>query len=179
MESSSLRRYRMTSHPTDDVASLAARLESTNADERVTAAEKLCQTGESAATAAIPLVRACGDADERVREWAVAALEDLGPPPADVIATLATLATGSVPLVAYWAVTLLGRAGQAAASTAGVLADCLASGDAAVAQRAAWALGKLGPAAAVANERLHAAAQSADPRLASLASEALATIGGA
>jgi hypothetical protein len=80
----------MTSHPTDDVASLAARLESTNADERAAAAEKLCQTGESAATAAIPLVRACGDADERVREWAVAALEDLGPPPADAIATLAT-----------------------------------------------------------------------------------------
>ena len=169
----------MTSHPTDDVASLAARLESTNADERAAAAEKLCQTGESAATAAIPLVRACGDADERVREWAVAALEDLGPPPADAIATLATLATRSVPLAAYWAVTLLGRAGQAAANTAGVLADCLASGDTAVAQRAAWALGKLGPAAAVARERLHTAAQSADPRLASLASEALATIGGA
>ena len=169
----------MTSHPTDDVASLAARLQSTNADDRAAAAEKLCHMGESAATAAIPLVRACGDADERVREWAVAALEDLGPPPNDAIATLEKLATGSVPLAAYWAVTLLGRAGQAAASTAGVLADCLASGDAAVAQRAAWALGKLGPAAAVARERLHAAAQLADPRLASLASEALATIGGA
>ena len=46
----------MNSHPTDDVASLAARLESTNADERAAAAEKLCQTGESAATAAIQRV---------------------------------------------------------------------------------------------------------------------------
>lgn len=169
----------MDSDPTDDVASLAAKLQSTNADDRAAAAEKLCQMGESAATTVIPLVQACGDADERVREWAVAALEELGPPPDDVIATLAKLVTGSVPLAAYWAVTLLGRAGQAAANTAGVLADCLASDEAAVAQRAAWALGKLGPAAAVARERLHTAAQSADPRLASLASEALATIGGA
>ena len=167
----------MDSNPTDTIARLVGGLESMNADDRAAAAEKLCQMGESAATAVIPLVRACGDADERVREWAVAALEELGPPPDDVIATLATLATGSVPLAAYWAVTLLGRAGQAAGSTAGVLAECLESGDAAVAQRAAWALGKLGPAAAVAQARLRAAAQSADPRLASLAAEALAAIG--
>jgi HEAT repeat protein len=169
----------MASDPTDNIARLVGGLESTNADDRAAAAEKLCQMGESAATAVIPLVRACGDADERVREWAVGALEELGPPPDDVIATLAKLATGSVPLAAYWAVTLLGRAGQAAASTASVLADCLVSDEAAVAQRAAWALGKLGPAAAVARKRLRTAAQSADPRLASLASEALATVGGA
>ena len=169
----------MTADQPEEMASLAARLESKDADDRAAAAEKLAQAGEAAAPVAIPLVRACGDADERVREWAVAALEELGPPPDDVIATLATLATGSVPLAAYWAVTLLGRAGQAAAGTAGVLADCLSSGDAAVAQRAAWALGKLGPAAAVAREQLRIAAQSADPRLAGLAVEALAASGGA
>lgn len=167
----------MDSSPSDDVAGLVARLQSTNADDRAAAAEKLGQSGGAAATAAIPLVRACGDADERVREWAVAALEDLGPPPAESIPALATLATGTVPLAAYWAITLLGRAGQDAESTAAALAECLASGDAAVAQRAAWALGKLGPAAAVAREPLRAAAQAADPRLASLASDALAMIG--
>ena len=167
----------MDSSPTDDVAGLVARLQSTNAEDRALAAEKLAHAGEAAATAAIPLVRACGDADDRVREWAAAALEDLGPPQAEAIPSLAPLAEGTVPLAAYWAITLLGRAGKDAGSTAGVLAACLTSGDAAVAQRAAWALGKLGAAAAVAREPLRTAAQAADPRLASLASAALAMIG--
>lgn len=161
----------------DEIESLAAKLSSPRADERADAAERLCQAGETAAPAAVPLVRACGDADDRVREWAVAALEGLGPPPPEAIADLTTLARKSVPLAAYWAITLLGRAGQAAESAADALAECLASGDAAVAQRAAWALGKLGPAAAVARGPLRTAAASADPRLASLAAEALAAIG--
>jgi len=169
----------MAPNNTDDTARLAAKLASADADERAEAAEKLAQAGTEAAAAAIPLVRACGDADERVREWSVAALEESGPPPPEAIATLATLAQQGVPLAAYWAVTLLGRAGEAAGSTAGVLAGCLASDDAAVAQRAAWALGKLGPAAAVAREPLRTAAQAADPRLARLAGEALAAIEGA
>jgi HEAT repeat protein len=167
----------MTTGQTDDLEKLVAALASPLADDRAAAAEKLCHAGDAAASAAPALVRGCGDADERVREWAVAALEGLGPPPADAIGPLATLAASSVPLAAYWAVTLLGRAGQAAGSTAGTLADCLAAGDAAVAQRAAWALGKLGPAAAVARGPLRTAAASADPRLASLAAEALAAIG--
>ena len=116
----------MAPNNTDDTAGLAAKLASADADERAEAAEKLAQAGTEAAAAAIPLVRACGDADERVREWSVAALEESGPPPPEAIATLATLAQEGVPLAAYWAVTLLGRAGQAAGSTAGVLAGCLA-----------------------------------------------------
>ncbi len=161
----------------DDIDSLATRLHSAEADERADAAERLCQEGDAAKAAAVPLVRACGDADDRVREWAVAALEGLGAPSPEAIADLAKEARESVPLAAYWAITLLGRAGQAAGATAPVLADCLASGDAAVAQRAAWALGKLGPAAAVARDRLEAAAQSTDPRLASLAKQAIEAIG--
>lgn len=161
----------------DEIDSLTARLGSPSAAERADAAERLCLAGEEAAPAAVALVRACGDADDRVREWAVAALEGLGAPPPEAIADLATAARQSVPLAAYWAITLLGRAGQDAKPSAAVLADCLESGDAAVAQRAAWALGKLGPAAAVARDRLHAAAAAPDPRLASLATEALAAIG--
>jgi len=146
---------------------------------RAAAAERLCQAGEQARSAILDLVRACGDADEQVREWVVAALEELGPPPDDAIATLAPLAGATDPLVAYWAVTLLGRSGQAAAATVSLLADRL--GDRAapeVAERAAWALGKIGPAAAAAVSALEAAAGSSDPRLARLAREALAAIGG-
>ena len=44
---------------------------------------------DGAAGAVLPLVRACGDPDEGVREFASAALEALGPPPPDVASQLA------------------------------------------------------------------------------------------
>jgi HEAT repeat protein len=135
--------------------------------------------GENAAPAAAPLVRACGDADEQVREQAVAALEDLGPPPAEAIGQLIDLVAHGDPLVAYWATTLLGRAGGDAASAVPALAGCLVSpADLAVKQRASWALGKIGAPAASARAALDRAASDADPRLARLATEALAAIGG-
>ena len=57
------------------------------------------------------LVKACTD-DESVQQWAVAALEELGPPPTESIGELTKLASSSDPLVAFWAITLLGRAGN-------------------------------------------------------------------
>ena len=71
-----------------DLVALSKQLASTNAEQRAAAAEQLSQAGEDAAAAAVPLVAACGDADDRVREFAVAALEDLGPPLAADIPTL-------------------------------------------------------------------------------------------
>jgi hypothetical protein len=110
---------------------------------------------------------------------AVAALEDLGTPPADAVAELTPLAAATNPLTAYWAITLLGRSGQDAASAVAVLADRLGAAAAPeVAQRAAWALGKIGRAASGATVALRAAAASSDPRLARLATEALAQVGG-
>jgi HEAT repeat protein len=163
----------------DLAAGLAADLGSPDPGVRGAAAERLARMAEAAAPAAIQLVRACGDTDEQVREHAVAALEDLGPPPADVIGQLIGLVTHGDPLVAYWAVTLLGRAGGDAASAVSVLAGCLASpADLSVKQRAAWALGKIGAPAASAREALGRAANDSDPRLARLATEALAAIGG-
>jgi HEAT repeat protein len=124
-------------------------------------------------------VRVCSDADEQVREHAVAALEDLGPPPADAIAQLVALVDHKDPLVGYWATTLLGRAGEDAESAVPALTKCVDStADLAVRQRAAWALGKIGPAAAAARDALTRAAVQADPRLARLATEALEEIGG-
>ena len=128
---------------------------------------------------AVPLVRACGDADDAVREQAIGALEDLGAPPIASLPELIELAAASEPLVAYWAITLLGRSGEDAAAAVDVLAAALAPGsDAAVAQRAAWALGRIGPAAATVAVPLRAAAASSDPRLARLAGEALSALGG-
>lgn len=162
-----------------DLPALLAALAAPSAPARAAAAEALCRTGVDARPAALALVKACGDADDQVREWAVAALEDLGPPPAGTIADLTPLVADRHPLVAYWATTLLGRSGQAAAAATAALAARLDSGgDAAVAQRAAWALGKIGAPAAAARPALERAAAAPDPRLARLAQEALAAIGG-
>ncbi|MFM7183878.1 MAG: HEAT repeat domain-containing protein [Planctomycetota bacterium] len=144
---------------------------------RAAAAERLCQAGERARSASVDLVRACGDADESVREWAVAALEAIGPPPPTLVPGLAELATARSQLVAYWAITLLGRSGKDAATVLETLTQCVASTDLAVAQRAAWALGRIGPAAAAAVSALRDAASRGDERLTRLATESIAAIG--
>ena len=161
-------RATMSQSESSSPAALITQLASTNPDERAEAAE-----------ATLPLVEACGDDDSRVREWAVAALEELGAPPAEIIDQLTEIATGPEPLGAYWATTLLGRSGGDAAAAVPALATCVASAqDMAVRERAAWALGKIGPAALSAREALQqAAAGGKDSRLARLATEALAAIG--
>jgi len=162
-----------------DVDGLIARLADPDPLVRRAAAGELARSGEAAAIAAVPLVKACGDADDEVREQAVAALEDLGVPPVAVIADLEKLAAATDPLTAYWAITLLGRSGEAAAAAAATLSERLGPAAAPeVAQRAAWALGKIGPAARAAAAALRVAAASSDPRLARLAGEALARVDG-
>ena len=162
---------------TPSIASLVNRLSGPDAEDRATAAEALCRAGDSASSAATALVAACGDDDDGVREWAAAALEELGPPPSEQIADLIPLAAASHPLVAYWAVTLLGRGGEAASSAVSTLEACLAPGKAIeVRQRACWALGKIGLAAASARAALAVAAADSDPRLSRLAGEALALL---
>jgi HEAT repeat protein len=169
----------MSEPSTPEIRALTDQLAAADVEQRAAAAERLAQAGPSAAGAAPQLVRACGDGDERVREWAVAALEDLGPPPRTAIDPLIKLATDPDPLAAYWAITLLGRSGQDASSAVTVLATCVesSSADLSVRQRAAWALGQIGPAAAAARAALERAAGQQDPRLARLATEALAAIG--
>lgn len=160
------------------IDSLIESLAAADPARRLEAAERLCRAGQAAAPATVPLVRACGDEDDQVREWSVAALEELGPPPRDALAHLVDLASDPHPLVGYWAITLLGRSGGDAAAATSALAGRLeAPGDPAVAQRAAWALGKIGPAAAAARPALERAAHSADPRLARLARESLESVG--
>ena len=158
-----------------DIADLIANLTSADADTRAAAAESLGQMAADAAPAAVALVEACRDTDDRVREWAVAALEDLGPPPEEAVKPLTLLVGDKNPRAGYWAATLLGRCGEGAASAVDALAKAVDSGaDLAVRERAAWALGQIGPAASAARGVLEKAAAAADERLARLASDALA-----
>jgi len=108
----------------------------------------------------------------------MAALEGVGPPPADSAAELAELLGDLRPDVAYWAATLLGRLKADAAGTVPALAAALkATAGTTVQERAAWALGQIGPAANGAKAALEQAAAAKDqPRLARLAAEALKII---
>jgi HEAT repeat protein len=161
------------------VCQLIDDLNAPRVEVRRRAAERLARHPEAGA-AAVSLVRACGDSDEQVREWAVAALEELGAPSPGDVAALVELITAACSDAAYWAATLLGRLGPPAVASVPQLARVLESeADAAVRQRAAWALGKIGPAAAAAVPALKkAAATESDPRLARLAAAAQDRING-
>lgn len=160
-----------------EVHELTRDIRSAAAEQRLAAAEALCQMGADAKPAAVALVQASGDEDEAVREQAVAALEELGPPRVDDVPSLVSLLRESKPEVAYWAATLLGRLEAAGAAAAAALGAALSeSQDASVRQRAAWALGKIGPAASAALAQLQSASAHADARLARLVKEAMELI---
>ncbi len=138
------------------------------------AAENLCRLGAESRCAAVPLVEATGDADETVREWATAALEDLGPPLPSDRDTLAKMANNANSDVAYWSITLLGRLGAEAADVAESLVRSLQEHSSAqVRQRAAWALGRIGNGRPEVLKALQAASRASDVRLARLAQSAL------
>ena len=159
------------------LADAIAGLRSADPGARSSAAQRLARAGPEARGAAVPLVEAAADEDEEVREWAVAALEELGPPPAEDLDRLAALAEDPRRDVAYWAATLLGRLEHQAAPAVRALTSALVDhGEAPVRQRAAWALGQIGPAAAPALPALQQAADSRDPRLARLARRAIGSI---
>jgi HEAT repeat protein len=123
------------------------------------------------------LVRASGDRDAAVRDWAVAALEELGPPPAKEVDALTALATNPEINIAYWACTLLGRLAAEASLAVPALAEALAQHQQlAVRERAAWALAQIGPAAKSGLPALEQAAQSGEARLSRLARQAIAAI---
>jgi HEAT repeat protein len=158
---------------------LIASLSDSNAAKRAEAAEQLAQLGSDAQPAAVALILACGDEAEEVRQWATAALEEMGPPQASDADHLISLIEVQSPDVGYWAVTLLGRLGTDAAPAVQALAHAVAgSPHASVRQRSAWALGQIGPAAVAALPSLRKAADDPDPRLARLATEAIDQITG-
>ena len=68
-----------------------AQLKSDDPKQRIVAAEALSRMGPDAAPAAVELVIACAD-HESVRDYAVAALEELGAPPPELVPPLPDLA---------------------------------------------------------------------------------------
>jgi len=161
----------------DDISTLIDDLSSSDLERRRAAAEELSLLAAEARPAAVPLVRAAGDADEEVREYAVAALEELGPPDAEEAAALTELLADERLDVGYWAATLLGRLEEdAAGATSELAAATTSSPHLPVRERAAWALGRIGPAAEDSAAALESAAQTDQPRLSRLAKEALAKV---
>ncbi|MCA9145892.1 MAG: HEAT repeat domain-containing protein [Planctomycetaceae bacterium] len=160
-----------------DLQALGKSLDSKDVTIRREAAETLARVGPEAVGVALPLVQACGDEDEEVRNWAVAALEELPAPNASNSAALEKLINGSNLDIAFWSATLLGRMAASAASAVPTLAKAVAAHpELVVRQRAAWALGKIGKPAAVAVPQLEAATASDDARLARFAAAALESI---
>ena len=149
------------------------RLHSQDVQERAAAAEAFSLMGPEASFAATDLVQACGD-DQMVAQWAVSALEELGPPPKESLADLSELARSGDSEVAYWAVTLLGRCGEASRPYEDLLARILSdSEDIALRQRSAWALTKMHAGSDTVLNALEGATRSSDPRLSRMATDAL------
>lgn len=153
-----------------DIASCMEALERGSAAERLEAVERLARAPEAAQPAAVLLVQMASDENEQVREWATAALEELGPPPQNCVAPLAELLHG-LPSTAFWAATLLGRLPSAPEPITMKLVWALEEhAESQVRQRAAWALGKLRAEESLA--ALQRAAASSDPRLCRIADQA-------
>jgi HEAT repeat protein len=162
-----------------DLSSLANSLTHGSPEERLAAAEALARLGAEASPAAVAIVQALDIEDEGLRDWLVAALEDLGAPAAADASALAAMVQKPTLDSAYWAATLLGRLESQAAPAVPQLAAALDQHpEPAVRERAAWALGKIGPAAASARSSLEAAAKGGNARLARMAGDALSQIGG-
>jgi len=161
-----------------DVSTLMAALGSPQETARADAAERLSQLDPAQMRgAALVLVEACGDESEAVREAAVGALEEMGPPDSETLDGLTALLADPCADVAYWSATLIGRLGSDGVAAVPALIGALEnSPHQNVRQRAARALGKIGPGAVAAKDALQRAAEGDDPRLARLAERALGMI---
>jgi len=126
------------------IETMLQQLKQTDLPAQVAAAEALARLGEAAQPAIVALVQHCGSADEDLRNWCTAALEEVGPPIVEQIDELALLASSASSDVAFWAATLLGRAGSLATSATTILIE--RSSDPStpeVQKRAAWALERI------------------------------------
>ncbi|QDS99753.1 HEAT repeat domain-containing protein [Adhaeretor mobilis] len=132
--------------------------------QQAAAAEALAGMGELAQQAIPALVQHCASADESVRNWCTAALEEVGPPAGRQLEHLTALAEAANSDVAYWAVTLLGRAGeQAQAAIPTLLGRLEDDSSPQVQERAAWALGKIARGSTPAISALQSAAATTGP----------------
>lgn len=146
-------------------------MESGDRERQMAAAMSIAQADPPLPELAVPLVELLRSEDEEVNEAATAALEELGAPSADSLASLGELARDPHGDVAYWAVTLLGRAGSSTVSVNEALLAALDHSQLAVRERAAWAIGQILPTDPRIGAALERIANEPQPRLARLASE--------
>ncbi|MGE0607776.1 MAG: HEAT repeat domain-containing protein [Pirellulales bacterium] len=158
---------------TASIMALVAGLQAEQPQDRVNTAEKLARMAAAAQPAAVALVKAMGDQHDEVKDWATAALEELGPPAEGDAKALAELLADSQPDVAFWAATLLGRLdAQGSAAVPALTAALQNRQDLPVRQKIAWALGQIGDIGE-SRAALEQAAKDADSRLSRLAQQAL------
>ncbi|MEQ8211356.1 MAG: HEAT repeat domain-containing protein [Lacipirellulaceae bacterium] len=128
-----------------DLESALHQLRTGETAQQAEAAEAIAALGDGAQPAIPALVQFCGDDEESVRNWCVAALEEAGPPATSHLSDLANMAQAADSDVAFWAITMLGRAGSEAKDAIPVLLERLQDRHApTVQERAAWALGRIG-----------------------------------
>ena len=160
---------------TEELSVLISELSSPVASSRSGAAEALMRLGDGARGAAVLLARCAGDDNEETREFAVAALEELGVPSVTDVAAFVELLRQDNADVAYWAATLLGRLGEQAVTAVPALCTALHEiRPLIVRERAAWALGRIGRIGGEsAIAALRKAANHPQPRFSRLAQHAL------
>lgn len=122
---------------------LERQLSGSIADQRA-AVRQLAGMEQDGRWAASKLVEFCGSEDQELRDWSVAALEQLGPPPESELQRLTELAASPQELVAYWAWTLVGRLGADAQPALAILSKLATATKSDVVQRRAdWAVNKI------------------------------------
>jgi hypothetical protein len=162
-----------------DLSTLRTDLAGLDICKQLAAARALSEMGDEAREAAVELARAAAALNDDVRDWSVAALEELGPPDESALEALIELLQDDHADVAYWGATLIGRLENRGAPAVNALTEALQDDKPlSVRQRAACALGKIGPPAAAAKSALERVSAGSDPRLARLAESALEQIGG-
>ena len=152
-------------------------LRSPDLETRVAAAEALMLMGPDASPMAVELVQATSDSEEQVSEFAVAALEELGPPPTNSLGPLTELLGDPHLPRPYWAAKLIGRMGKDGASAEVDLVQLLESNqEAAAQQEAIRTLQKIGAHSSQCRATLERATQTQDPRTARLATQTLSNM---
>jgi HEAT repeat protein len=153
-------------------------LDSRDSARQLAVLEKLLHLPDVARGLVAELLNLLNTESDEVVEYAVGALENMEPPPADAALKISNFLKQNE-LRGFWAATLLGRLGGSAASAVPQLEQSLAqSPSIAVRERAAWALGQIGPAAKSSLPALQVAAASDAPRLSRFAKEAISSISG-
>lgn len=138
--------------------------------------QKLANDPELARQSLAAIARALTNEDEETRNWAIEALENMGPPPLEESDGIVDWTRQHSTLVACWGCKLIGRLEENANRYQQDLVRLVQSHDSLeVRQEAAAALGKLGTLGTQTREILSSISDDHDPRLKRMIARALAS----